>query len=163
MSACLCQIVYTWLHLCVCGDVEDGKNAPERVCVRERQSVCVLVHFLPWLKLHNRADSPHQALTLLHHSSLPPLCHPTTRKAFPEHTANKVGQVCGWTLFLSESNFQVVPTSKQGPAALNNGAITRSPSLPPLTSAGLLPYIHVKQEWPNVCIDLFMSWTVLFC
>ena len=24
MSACLCQIVYTWLHMCVCGDVEGG-------------------------------------------------------------------------------------------------------------------------------------------
>lgn len=24
MSACLCQIVYTWLHMCVCGVVDGG-------------------------------------------------------------------------------------------------------------------------------------------
>lgn len=33
MSACLCQIVYTWLHMCVCEDMEGGLNcARECVC-----------------------------------------------------------------------------------------------------------------------------------
>lgn len=43
-------------------------------------------------------------------------CHLSTREAFPEHTANKVGQVRGSALFLSESNFQEVPTGKRVPA-----------------------------------------------
>lgn len=50
MSACLCQIVYTWLHMSVCGDVEGGKTALESVCLCVCVSVCVrgvcLVHFL---------------------------------------------------------------------------------------------------------------------
>ncbi len=41
MSACLCQIVYTWLHMCVCGDVEGGKIAPGSVSVCVCVCVCV--------------------------------------------------------------------------------------------------------------------------
>lgn len=71
-----------------------------------------------------------------HHSSIPLRCHLSTPEAFPEHTTNKVGQVHGWALFLSESNFQEVPTGKRVPAASDNRTMTRSfPS--PLTSAEL--------------------------
>lgn len=71
-----------------------------------------------------------------HHSCIPLRCHLSTPEAFPEHTTNKVGQVHGWALFLSESNFQEVPTGKRVPAASDNRTMTRSfPS--PLTSAEL--------------------------
>lgn len=46
---------------------------------------------------------------------LPLCCHLSTREAFPKHNTNKVGQVHSLALFLSESNFQVVPTGKRVP------------------------------------------------
>lgn len=105
MSACLCQIVYTWLHMRVgrrwrVADLHSG------VCT----SVCVCVSVCP--------------------ISLP-------GRLFQNTLLIKVGQVCDWTLFLSESNFRVLPIS--GPRCLRQwlrGEESLSPL--PLTSAGPL-------------------------
>lgn len=95
-----------------------------------------------------------------HHSSIPLRCHLSTPEAFPEHTTNKVGQVHGWALFLSESNFQEVPTGKRVPAASDNRTMTRSfPS--PLTSAELnhMPQFSKSSaqplhRTPQICTSL---------
>lgn len=140
---CLCQIVYTWLNMCVCGIVSGFLNCTGD-CVgvyRLFGLVCVCGHL--WLRsLTLPLHSQLQSLSLLSLSPPSPSLYPG---AFPEHTTNKVGQVHSWTLFLSESNFQEVPTGKWVPACQ-----TMEPwqgiSPPPLTSAEPLCDILVGKE-----------------
>lgn len=147
----LSDCLYLAAHVCLwgCGEWLNCTREYARVC--EQVASFFFFSFLQCmrLRLHNHADSLSHTTPTTHHSSLPasprPRCHLSTREAFPQHTANKVGQVRGWALFLSESNFQVAPTGKQVPAASDNETITRS-FPPPLTSAGLLPYVPVHHE-----------------
>lgn len=124
----------------------------ECVCVYRFifRSVCVCAFYN--ISKHYSDPSHHPNTPLLlspstHHSSLPLHCHLSTREAFPEHTANKVGQVRGWALFLSESNFQEVPTGKRA-SVPQTMEPWQGVSPPPLTSAELLTNAPVQQELP---------------
>ena len=140
IPGCTCVFVGMWrvaklhrgLYECVCVCV--------CVCVRK------FIFFAMCVCAFYNISNPPSPQTSTHHSPLPPHRHLPTREAFPEHTANKVGQVHGWALFLSESNFQEVPTGKLVPVPQTmkpwQGV---SPS--PLTSAELpLPMPCCCQE-----------------
>lgn len=146
IPGCTCVFVGMWrvakLHRGVC----------ECVCVYRFifRSVCVCAFYN--ISKHYSDPSHHPNTPLLlspstHHSSLPLHCHLSTREAFPEHTANKVGQVRGWALFLSESNFQEVPTGKRA-SVPQTMEPWQGVSPPPLTSAELLTNAPVQQELP---------------